>query len=537
MEPANPDLYLDTQTLDQLVPLAVLNQTAVEMHGTAANPVALPPRIALDRNLQVMLLLIRQAGQRTLHEMTLKFLVHAAAAHIVETQGVATTGKARAAEPPRLSRRKMEQIETYIEARLAGEIRVDDLARQVAMSRSRFMGRFKATTGTTPHQFIIAARVRVAKALLAEGGLSLAEIAARTGFASPSHFASVFRRLVKCSPSAYHRQVAPGYKRDRGRAKTARPPQLLSVASASVPAAPAPAPGLAEFQLEQTSLPLNRQVRLLKSSQGLGWTDLFAAITDEQPHEGLRGAVPAVWIVTSTAANNIQRIDRAGMHDGILPQRAISVTGAGEAVYDELGAPLEARHLYLRQSLIDEIAEEMFKGSAEQRFIGSSLGRNDPLLYRLITAIREALNSPPRGSRLKMDCLAQALASHLLAHYSVAGAPRPLPVHAFGARQTGILSDYINDNLAADLSLNQLAQTVGLSRAQFSQRFKATALMTPHQFVTLRRIKEARKLLARHDADFALIALTCGFADQSHFTAAFKRIVGLTPGEYWRQAA
>jgi AraC family transcriptional regulator len=61
--------------------------------------------------------------------------------------------------------------------------------------------------------------------------------------------------------------------------------------------------------------------------------------------------------------------------------------------------------------------------------------------------------------------------------------------------------------------------------------------MTPHQFVTLRRISLARKLLASPNIDLALIALECGFADQSHFTMTFKRIVGATPHEYRRLIA
>jgi AraC-like DNA-binding protein len=534
---SHSDSYLDTHALDEWIPPEVLNRITVRLHGKDADRITLPSRIPLDRSLRVLLSLIRKAEHRTLHETTRKFLIDAAAAHIVETQAASADGKTPALDLLRFSERRMQQLEDYVQAHLTGNVRVEDLARHMGMSRARFVERFKATTGTTPHRFVLEARVRHARMLLADGWLSLAEIARLTGFSSPSHFAAVFRRLVQSSPSAYRRQVITGGARAPGPAQAEHAPQpheRLAAMPASASAAGPPAPGLMEFQLEQTSLPLNRQVRLLKSSLGLGWTDLFAAVTDEQPHEGLRGAVPAVWVVTSSGTNSIHRIGCEGKHNGILPQRAISITGSGQAVYDELGFRLQARHLYLRQQAIDEVAREIFKGSDERRFIGSSLGRHDPVLYRLITAIRIALDAPPQGNRLRMDCLTQALAAHLLAQYSVAGAPRALPVHALNARQTGMLSDYINDNLSSNLGLSELAGLVGLNRAQFIERFKATALMTPHRFVILRRIKQAQKLLAQPGADFALVALACGFADQSHFTATFKQIVGMTPGRYWR---
>jgi AraC-like DNA-binding protein len=540
LEQKNHKLYLDAEALNHLIAPAVLSKTVLQIHGQNASQIVLPPKVALDRNLQALSWFIKQADQRALDKTTLKFLVNAVAAHVVHTHATRSEPKTSAPSPPRLSRRKIQQIEDYIQAHLAGSIKVEDIAWHVGMSRARFVERFKATTGATPHRFVVDARVRSAKTLLADSRLNLGEIAARTGFASPSHFASVFQRRVKISPSVYRMQVSATGTRVQNSAQVhgppPQPPRLAAIpASALTPETAAP--GLMEFQLEQTSLPLGSKVRLLKSSQGLGWTDMFAAVTDELPHEGLRGAIPAVWIVTSSAPNNIQRFGCEGKHDLILPQRAISVTGAGQAVYDELGLQLQARHLYLRQSLIDEVADEIFAGSQQRRFIGSSLGRTDPILYRLMTVIRAALDEPPLGNRLKMDYLSQALAAHLLARYSIAGSPRPLPVHTLNARQIGRLSDYVNDNLASEMSIIQLAEIVGLSRAQFIQRFKATALMPPHRFVILRRINQARKLLARPGADLALIALTCGFADQSHFTAVFRRVVGVTPGEYLRMMA
>jgi AraC-like DNA-binding protein len=339
------------------------------------------------------------------------------------------------------------------------------------------------------------------------------------------------------SPSVYRMQIFSGKARTTRDQGAPRLPLRLPALPASRPAA---APGLAkmaEFQLEQTSLPVSRDLRIMKSSQGLGWTNLFSAVTDESPHEGLRGAVPAVWIVTASTPNNIRRHGARGQHDQILPEHAISVTAAGEAVYDELACPLRAHHIYLRQAIVDDVARDLFRDGRERRYIRSSFGQNDFVLHRLLTAIRFALDEPASGNRLKMDYLTQALATHLLTRHSMAGVMPVLPAHAFNTRQISLLSDYIHDNLASDMGIDDLGQIVGLGRSQFIERFKATTSMTPYQFVTLRRISRARKLLATPSIDHALIALTCGFANQSHFAATFKRINGMTPSAYRREVA
>lgn len=54
--------------------------------------------------------------------------------------------------------------------------------------------------------------------------------------------------------------------------------------------------------------------------------------------------------------------------------------------------------------------------------------------------------------------------------------------------------------------------------------------------MVLRRCELAKELLRSSPLSLAEIALACGFADQSHFTRAFARLVGMTPGA-WRRAS
>ena len=66
----------------------------------------------------------------------------------------------------------------------------------------------------------------------------------------------------------------------------------------------------------------------------------------------------------------------------------------------------------------------------------------------------------------------------------------------------------------------------------FPYIFRKTTSSTPYQFVLSRRLEYSKKLLADPDRSIAQIALAVGFANQSHFTTAFRKAHGITPASY-----
>ena len=83
-------------------------------------------------------------------------------------------------------------------------------------------------------------------------------------------------------------------------------------------------------------------------------------------------------------------------------------------------------------------------------------------------------------------------------------------------------------------SVVQLAAELGTNRFTLMRDFKRRFATTPHAFLLTLRVERARELLAR-GSDIAEVALACGFSDQAHLTRCFKRVVGVTPGEYARR--
>ena len=104
---------------------------------------------------------------------------------------------------PRLTRADLAQVDKLINASLADDLSVQDLARTVAMSQAHFSRAFRATTGQTPHAHLTARRVQEAKRLLRTRPTTLDQVAHHVGFVDGSHLARHFRHLEGITPTAY----------------------------------------------------------------------------------------------------------------------------------------------------------------------------------------------------------------------------------------------------------------------------------------------------------------------------------------------
>jgi AraC-like DNA-binding protein len=93
--------------------------------------------------------------------------------------------------------------------------------------------------------------------------------------------------------------------------------------------------------------------------------------------------------------------------------------------------------------------------------------------------------------------------------------------------------DFVLASVAAAPTLDELSKAVGANRFVLLRQFRRAFGVPPHAFLLRTRVERSRSLLAR-GVDVAEVAQVLGFADQSHFTRAFKSIVGLTPGAYRR---
>ncbi len=82
-----------------------------------------------------------------------------------------------------------------------------------------------------------------------------------------------------------------------------------------------------------------------------------------------------------------------------------------------------------------------------------------------------------------------------------------------------------------------MAAVTRLSPYYFAWQFKRATGLPPHQYVIARRVERAQQLLQQdHNLSLAEIAACAGFSDQSQFSHHFKRLVGVTPGQFRTRA-
>jgi AraC family transcriptional regulator len=107
-----------------------------------------------------------------------------------------------------LPQRKLRGIQELIENRLDTDLTLQELAAEIGYSRSHFLRMFRATTGMTPHRYVLKRRLERARHLLEGAELSIAEIAITCGFSSQAHLTLAFRKEFGITPTEYRRQLS-----------------------------------------------------------------------------------------------------------------------------------------------------------------------------------------------------------------------------------------------------------------------------------------------------------------------------------------
>jgi AraC family transcriptional regulator len=190
-------------------------------------------------------------------------------------------------------------------------------------------------------------------------------------------------------------------------------------------------------------------------------------------------------------------------------------------------------HIYLDPRLVARVAAEACDLDPARLTIPPLDALDLPHLRAAMSAVDCELTTGGAGGPLAAESLANVLVVHLI-RYLVA--PRRLARGRDGTLPRGRLRavvEYIEGNLDASPTLEQMAAIVRLSAYHFARQFKAATGLPPHQYVIARRVERAKELLqAGTDLSLAEVAARTGFSDQSQFCHHFKRLVGVTPGHF-----
>jgi len=157
-------------------------------------------RRSTDPTLQHIAMALRAGVQSAaaLDRMYGEALSTALAVHLLREYGTNVPGPKR--QYGRLPRKKLARALEYVQEQLDADLTVSGIAQAVGLSPDHFTRQFKESTGQSPYQYVVEARVRKAKELLTTGKFTISEAAFHVGFVDQSHLTRHFKRVFGLSP-------------------------------------------------------------------------------------------------------------------------------------------------------------------------------------------------------------------------------------------------------------------------------------------------------------------------------------------------
>jgi len=198
-----------------------------------------------------------------------------------------------------------------------------------------------------------------------------------------------------------------------------------------------------------------------------------------------------------------------------------------------LNEPFHSLHFYFSRTFMNELADDLESPRVEDVRARRATPMLDPVILNYARAVQPALAMPIEVNELYSSHLMFAFGLYIGAKYGGLGAGKPT-TSGLSRWQERMSKELIEAHLEGNVSVQDLAKTCGLSTSRFAHAFRTSTGMSPHRWLTSRRVERAKWMLNNPKERLTDIALACGFADQAHFNRAFRNATGTTPGD-WRQ--
>jgi AraC family transcriptional regulator len=192
--------------------------------------------------------------------------------------------------------------------------------------------------------------------------------------------------------------------------------------------------------------------------------------------------------------------------------------------------------VHISPSLLSRVSRDLWDARGQRPELIHRFTTTDPDLEFLVHKLWREYQVDDVGSGIYAETLGAQLAIHLLRGYSTLTgvAPRDLATARLQPAQLRAATEYIEENLSADLAVSDVANAVLLSSSHFAHAFRNSAGVPPHQYVVQRRIARAKVLLRETKLPISSVAARAGFSTHAHFCVIFQRLTGATPRAFRR---
>jgi AraC family transcriptional regulator len=192
--------------------------------------------------------------------------------------------------------------------------------------------------------------------------------------------------------------------------------------------------------------------------------------------------------------------------------------------------PHSTLQLHLPGEALAHSARELSGQELTKFRLPSGCFESDPLLQAVMSSLAEAMREGVPD--LYAQAARELIIAHILLRYAGMSAPPQIDVHEERLRRA---DDFMRAHLESPLTLQGIAECLGLSRFHTLRLFKSAYGETPIKRLTRLRMERARVLLGQDHDSVTEIAFRCGYDNPAHFTSAFRRHTGVTPTEFRRR--
>ena len=271
------------------------------------------------------------------------------------------------------------------------------------------------------------------------------------------------------------------------------------------------------------------------SSHRLGWAGLEAARNRAVPASELH-APPLTHhrlILFSRPPEELDLRSEGVKRHVPPPAGAIMLVPAGSPILWRWSGSFDSLHIFLEPGLVTRVVAEAFGLDPARLTLPPLDGLDLPQLQTAMWAVAAELTPGGAGGRLAAESLANVLAVHLIRHVSATPQSARRRNGTLPRAKLRAVVEYIEEHLDSGPTLEQMAAIARLSPNYFAWQFKRATGLPPHQYVLDRRVERAKQFLQTgSDIHLAEVAAEAGFSDQSQFSHHFKRLIGVTPGQF-----
>ncbi|PDT88701.1 AraC family transcriptional regulator [Bradyrhizobium sp. Y36] len=198
--------------------------------------------------------------------------------------------------------------------------------------------------------------------------------------------------------------------------------------------------------------------------------------------------------------------------------------------------PFHSLFFYIPRSALDSIAEESKVPRVDELDCQAGVGHDDGIIRHIGASLQEGLRRPDEANQLFIDHMMLGLTAHVAQAYGGLQRTSALARGGLAPWQAKRACERLESDLGGRLSLQKVAAELDLSVSHFSRAFRISVGLPPHQWLLHQRVKAAKQLMTVRDLPLSEIAISAGFANQSHFTRVFSSIAGVSPA-LWRREA